>query len=1051
MVLDDDALPSFGTVLKGFRIKRCLTQQQLATKLGVRRNTVGNWERGDYLPANKAQVLELARHLHLNEQETRQLLEASLTALAPYWSVPLPRNPYFSGREEVLEALHTQLGIAQAVALTQPSALQGLGGVGKTQIALEYASRYALEYRAVFWIEAETSEQITSSLLRLADVLGLPQRHDADQQQVLGAVRRWLMTHHHWLLIWDNLEDPMVLSDFLPLARQGVFLITTRCAALGTLAQGIELLPMRQEEGVLFLLRRAKVLSPAQLQQQIYLFATPSPNEYAAAEAVVSILGGLPLALDQAGAYIDETRCGFSGYLQRYEQQRSQLLARRGALSVDHPQSVVSTFFLACQRIAQQNPAALELLRFCAWLSPDAIPEECFLTHPMCLGPVLGPVVADPLQFDQALGALLSLSLVHRHPETRMLSIHRLVQIVLREAMNECEQVQWLLRALQVLTRLFPEVSVESPTEVWGQCERLLPHMLAMSAALTDGSGTQELAEVLSKAADYLRERAQYDQAEPLYTRALTLYEHTGEKRPLPMAHVLNGLASLYTEQRKYAQAEHLSQRALQIQEQALGVEHPEITASLMTLANLYWQQGRYAEAEPLFQQSLFLREQAYGGEHPLMIVPLSRLGLLYWRQGRYAQAEPLFRRALALSERVERSERPQMIQPLTNLGLLCWKQGRYAQAEHLFRQAIRIWEQVFGLEHHLMAYTLMGLAIIYAEQGKNEQAEGLFQRALHIREQALGPEHPLVAVALNNLAELSIAQEKYEQGERLYQRAIALYEQRGETEHKDLAYPLHGLAKLYAGQGKEAQAEPLYRRALHLWEQAGEDPTIATALGDLAQLYLKQAKDEEAEQLYQRALSMRLQSLGHLHLETAQMFFDFALLQHKRGKRDEALSLVQQAFAIRSELVGEAHSDTIIAQALAEQLLQEQADIQDEAAASCKPEKRALSGKNHQTAETLLVLDEIVPFSKFENDAFREFLTACCDLHPGAWCRSADLWQAYQQWAKTYQGRYPLSRGAFIAQLKAHGCRAARTKVARIWRGIALVESPTMTEGDGG
>lgn len=1039
MTMVENNLSSFGVLLKTFRKRRHLTQQQLAEAIGVHRSTLIHWEQGDFLPKTKAMVLELARYLKLDDQETCRLLEASLTALAPYWSVPLPRNPYFTGREEILEALHTQLGVAQAVALTQPSALQGLGGVGKTQIALEYASRYALEYCAVFWIEAETSEQITSSLLRLADVLGLPQRHDADQQQVLGAVRRWLMTHHHWLLIWDNLEDPMVLSDFLPLARQGVFLITTRCAALGTLAQGIELLPMRQEEGVLFLLRRAKVLSPAQLQQQISLFATPSPGEYAAAEEVVSILGGLPLALDQAGAYIDETRCGFSGYLQRYEQQHSQLLARRGALSVDHPQSVVSTFFLACQQIARQNPAALELLRFCAWLSPDAIPEECFLTHPTCLGPVLGSVVADPLQFDQALGVLLSLSLVHRHPETRMLSIHRLVQVVLREAMNEHEQAQCLLRALQVLTRLFPEVNAESPAEVWSQCERLLSHVLAVSAALTDDSGTQELAEVLSKAADYLRERAQYDQAEPLYTRALTLCEHTGEERPLLMAHVLNGLASLYAEQRKCAQAEHLGQRALQIQEQALGADHPEITASLMTLANLYWQQGRYAEAEPLFQRALFLSEQAHGGEHPLVIMPLSRLGLLYWRQGRYDQAEPLFQRALALSERTGGPERPQMIQPLTNLGLLYWKRGRYAQAEQLFQKAIHIWEQVFGSEHHLMAYTLTGLAIICAEQGKNEQAEGLFLRVLHIREHALGPEHPLVATALSNLAELSVAQKKYEQGKRLYQRAIALYEQRGEAEHKDLAYPLHGLAKLYAGQGKEAQAEPLYRRALHLWGQAGEDPAIATALGDLAQLYLMQAKDEEAEQLYRRALSMRLQSLGHLHLETAQMFFDFALLQHKRGKRDEALSLFQQASAIRSELLGEAHPETAIAQALAGQVLQEQAGVQDDATALYELEKGALSGKNHQAEDASLTLGETIPFSNFGNDVFQEFLTACCDLHPRAWCQSADLWQAYQQWTKAHQERYPLSRAAFTQQLKAAGCRAGRTNSARIWRGITL------------
>src|SRR5260370_28853519 len=155
MTMDRSDLSSFGTMLKAFRNCRGLTQQQLAEQLGVRRNTIGTWERGDFLPGSKGIVLELARHLHLDEQETRQLLEASLTALAPHWYVPLPRNPFFTGREEILAALHTQLGVDQTVALTQSSALHGLGGVGKTQIALEYAYRHALEYRAVFWIGAE--------------------------------------------------------------------------------------------------------------------------------------------------------------------------------------------------------------------------------------------------------------------------------------------------------------------------------------------------------------------------------------------------------------------------------------------------------------------------------------------------------------------------------------------------------------------------------------------------------------------------------------------------------------------------------------------------------------------------------------------------------------------------------------------------------------------------------------------------------------------------------------------------------------------------------
>lgn len=152
MTETEQELLSFGTLLKAFRTHRRLTQQQLAQAIGTHRGSIIRWEQGDFLPDSKTTVLELAKQLHLSDQEARRLLEASLTALAPYWLVPFPRNLFFTGREKILETLHTQLSTNQAVALTQASALSGLGGVGKTQIALEYAYRHALEYSAVFWI-----------------------------------------------------------------------------------------------------------------------------------------------------------------------------------------------------------------------------------------------------------------------------------------------------------------------------------------------------------------------------------------------------------------------------------------------------------------------------------------------------------------------------------------------------------------------------------------------------------------------------------------------------------------------------------------------------------------------------------------------------------------------------------------------------------------------------------------------------------------------------------------------------------------------------------
>src|SRR5262249_40619737 len=148
-----------------------------------------------YLPQTRGLVLEVARHLSLNDEETRELLEASLTALSPHWLLPSTRNPFFTGREDILEALHQRLSTDQVVALTQSYVLHGLGGIGKTQIALEYAYRHAQEYTAVFWIGAETLESITSSFLSMATLLKLPEHEGTDHGQIVAAVRGWLSSH----------------------------------------------------------------------------------------------------------------------------------------------------------------------------------------------------------------------------------------------------------------------------------------------------------------------------------------------------------------------------------------------------------------------------------------------------------------------------------------------------------------------------------------------------------------------------------------------------------------------------------------------------------------------------------------------------------------------------------------------------------------------------------------------------------------------------------------------------------------------------------------
>lgn len=262
-----------------------------------------------------------------------------------------------------------------------------------------------------------------------------------------------------WLLIGDNVEDLDLLQTVLPSSRQGSLVLTTRSQTPGALAELMEVPPMNDEEGAMLVLHRCR--QPG--------FSAPGgtglpvrPGALETATALVRLLEGLPLALDQAGGYIEETGCGVAGYLQRYHGQRKHLLARRGMHAGAHPASVTATLRLSVQWIEQEHPAAADLLRLCAFLHAEAIPEELLVAGGPLLGPVLGPVMADLYQFDLALAALRKASLVTRHPEQRTLAVHRLVQAVLQDQMEPALLRLWSQRAICVVEAAFPLASMRT-------------------------------------------------------------------------------------------------------------------------------------------------------------------------------------------------------------------------------------------------------------------------------------------------------------------------------------------------------------------------------------------------------------------------------------------------------------------------------------------------------------------------------------------------------------------------------------------------------------
>jgi hypothetical protein len=351
-------------------------------------------------------------------------ITSSTGPLAPastLWNVPFARNPFFTGRDAILTDLHSTLTSTQRAAITQPQAISGLGGIGKTQAAIEYAYRYQDDYQAVLWVRSSTHEELITDLVAIATLLHLPEQDVSDQSTIVNTVKRWFETHSKWLLIFDNADELDLLRAFLPRGNRGHILLTTRAQSMSGLAHKVPVARMEPAEGALLLLRRAGLIAHDATVEDA------TETDRTRAVTLVQELDGLPLALDQAGAYIEETRSSLSGYLNLYQAQRAKLLAWRGGRAFEHPAPVTTTWSLSFEKVEAANPAASELLRLCAYLSADSIPEEIIIQGAEDLGPVLGPVVADSFALNLVIRELLNYSLVERDPEAHTLSIHRLV------------------------------------------------------------------------------------------------------------------------------------------------------------------------------------------------------------------------------------------------------------------------------------------------------------------------------------------------------------------------------------------------------------------------------------------------------------------------------------------------------------------------------------------------------------------------------------------------------------------------------------------------
>ncbi len=844
----------------------------------------------DHWPYHDDAFLEVAKSIRLALQELTNSSMADAYTVHDRTFVSQTSysgNALFTDRDAVLAHISSFFATAQNHA-TPILALNGLAGMGKTQIAQAYASRPSQAYQSILWFNASSRALLSREVSARAAHLSLPEGEEKNEKYLFAAFKQWLQDKPGWLLILDFLEDITLLNLIIPQHSRGHVLLTTRKQATGGHAFPITVSSMDVDSSALLLLRRATLLST-----QASLNVVPK-DIAEKATAIAVALGGFPLALDQAGAYIEETGCDLDTYLNLYQQQRLWLLNQKKSSSGTQHESVVGTLELVFQQFVQQPEASLDLLHLLAFLHPDAISETLLLKGLPALHGPLRKLIHTPQARHQAFAVLLNLSLLYRSSHRDMLQMHRIVQDILIEKLSKGQQRHWARLVVRLVNSIFPEVYFET----WEDCQRYLPHaqhcaMLIEKYKLT----LKEGALLLERLGRYRFQQAAYTEAEAYLMQALTLYKHHLSTDTLDAAQVMNSLALLHAELSHYQQAKELQLRALKLREEELDAEHPKTVESLHNLAMLYGDQGRYKHAESIYLRVLDLEERSKSPEHPDVAKTLNNLGLMYFYQKRYTEAETIYQRALTIYEHMLSADDPDQIHPIDGLGSIAEQQGNFERAEHHYQRALALSKKTWGDNHPETAHCLNKLGGLAESRGDYRQAEDYYQQALIIGEQKLETTHPDIALFLNNLAFLASKQGQYEKAEPLYRRALSIYKQSQQAQHPNMALFLNNLARFYRNIHNEEQVEALLRCALAIQKEFldATDPDITLTLNNLADVLIDQHKDEEAAPLLHRALAiLLLHTSGPEHPNIELVRGKYASLLERLQRHEEAKELRQ-------------------------------------------------------------------------------------------------------------------------------------------------------------
>lgn len=811
--------------------------------------------------------------------------------LPAVWGNVPPKNPYFTGRQGMLERIEARLR-AERTTTVVPEAVHGMGGVGKTQLAIEFVYRHLADYDVIWWIPAERTVQIGNALSELGERLGLAVGTEANVaiREVLEALRVG-RPYSRWLLVFDNAEDPKAVREFFPQGTEGQILVTSRNSSWANVTHSLEVTVFQREESIALLRSRGGPLSGDD------------------ANLVADALGDLPLAVEQAATWRAETGMSAGEYVRLLDDKKSELL---GTAPMDYELPVTAAWNVSLDRLQESNPAALELLQTCAFFAPEPISRNLLSRgYNETISPALDGALRDPVKLGQAIRAVNRYALARIDHRTRSIVMHRLVQAVLVGRMTPEEQ-EVMRHGAHVLLAANDPNDPQRPA-VWSDYADLYPHVIASHAA---DSAEPRVRRLLVNLVDYLYRWGDHDASATLAENTYrTWVDRFGPDDPntldlaLQLGWILGNLG-------RYAQAAEMnrdmldgfvrvygadSEQSLQAygnvisdlrfagnfegslelarraNESAVRVLGPEEPVTLSTAHNVgvtLRLLGRYTEAQHLDEETWRLRSLLFGEDDFRTLNTLSGLIIDRRELGDYLGAQAASEDAYVRYQRVfPQPNNPSRLRAGLNLAVARRKAGRHEQALELSRDVEqRLYNRYGGDLPESMAAGL-NLSIDLRHAGLLGEAHETCVRARGRYTRAFGERHPHTLTAGMNLAVILRLMGDSDEAARLNEASLAmLTDQLGPTHPSTLACATNLASDLYAqGRFQEAHDRDVRIREQLSTVQGEVHPSTLAVAANLAMDLRALDRKDEALRLQADTLRLLDAVLGEDHRFTRQ------------------------------------------------------------------------------------------------------------------------------------------------------------------------------------